>query len=373
MEFPYDGGILRRRAESFHCRVFCQTSREIIDMYSDLQQPAPTFYWTDMEAYAPYLLGPNAIQSMYAQNDFGSMSRYMLPEEIGSGWLEFIELKDPIRILLFDCHWEKTRTLIVRDEDWIRFNFGLDLNMFMTFGDREAARVRGPSWRVINNPKGADTIEEIPEGSKTAWVTVCCKPDYIAALAGLSQDDMPHPLRNDFYEDSPETFYQLFDFTSRLNAITADILRTRFEGGLRIAYIQSRAIELVCLALQHILHPAPDESIPVKLSERDIAALKKAHQILEKNYADPPSIKELSLKVGVNRNKLYYGFRLIFDQTVTESIQDLRLTQAKKLLIETRMSISDVASSVGFKHQCNFSTAVKKRFGMTPLSIRENQ
>ncbi len=341
-------------------------------MHSDLEALPPAFHWTDMEAYAPHLLGHGASPSMYAQNDFGSLSRFILPDEIGDGWLEFVELNDPIRVLLFDCHWKKTRTLIVRDGDWIRFNFGLALNMFMTFGGHKTALASGPSWRVINNPKGADTVEEIPGDSKTAWVTVCCKPDYIAALAGLSQDDMPHPLRNDFYEESPETFHQLFDFTSRLNSITADILRTPLEGGLRVAYIKARAIELVCLALQHILHPPADDTIPVKLSERDISALKKAHKILETNYANPPTIKELSLEVGVNRNKLYYGFRLIFDQTVTEYIQDLRLTQARKLLMETNLSISEVASNVGFKHQCNFSTAIKKRFGMTPLSMREN-
>ncbi len=325
-----------------------------------------------MEAYAPHLLGAGASPSMYAQNDFGSLSRYMLPDEVGDGWLEFVELNDPMRVLLFDCHWKKARTLIVRDEDWIRFNFGLALNMFMTFGDHEAARVRGPSWRVINNPKGADTLEEIPRNSQTAWVTVCCKPDFIAALAGLSQDDMPHPLRNDFYEESPETFYQLFDFTARLNTITADILRTPLEGGLRVAYIKARAVELVCLALQHILHPAAKDVIPVKLSKQDISALKKARKILEARYARPPTIKELSREVGVNRNKLYYGFRLIFDQTVKEYIQDLRLAQGRKLLMDTKMSISDIASNVGFKHQCNFSTAIKKRFGVTPLSMREN-
>ncbi len=335
------------------------------------EQLQAVFEWKDMASYAPTLLGPNASPSDLIESPLGSSIRYPLPEDRGSGWLEFLELNDPIRILLFDCHWRETNTVRVRDEEWVRFNFSISIDIFMTMSGQKNAVSDASSWRIINNPTSADTIEEFPGGTKTTWVTICCKPEYIAALCGCSEDDIPHPLRNDFYEDNPQTFHELYDFTSRLNAITMEILRTNLTGGLRISYIHARARELLCLALEKIMNPAPDVTIPVKLNEQDMEALEKARGILVENCASPPSVKELSLLVGVNRNKLFYGFRSVFGKTISEFIQDHRLVLARDLLESSSQSISDISAAVGFKHQCNFSTAVKKHFGMTPLKLRE--
>jgi AraC-like DNA-binding protein len=56
--------------------------------------------------------------------------------------------------------------------------------------------------------------------------------------------------------------------------------------------------------------------------------------------------------------------------TISEFIQDQRLDEGKRLLCETDLSVSEIADRVGFRHQCNFSTAMKKRFNLTPSQIR---
>jgi len=33
--------------------------------------------------------------------------------------------------------------------------------------------------------------------------------------------------------------------------------------------------------------------------------------------------------------------------------------------------ISDIAADVGFRHQCNFSTAFKARYGVSPIVLRQ--
>lgn len=51
-------------------------------------------------------------------------------------------------------------------------------------------------------------------------------------------------------------------------------------------------------------------------------------------------------------------------------INDYRMEQAKKLLLSSRRSVSDIAVDVGFDNLSYFSTLFKKNIGMTPLEYR---
>lgn len=74
--------------------------------------------------------------------------------------------------------------------------------------------------------------------------------------------------------------------------------------------------------------------------------------------------------MGINRNKLYYGFRTQFGMTISEFVKTQRLAEGYRLLTETNLSIADVSSQVGFQYQCNFSTSMKAKYGLTPSQLR---
>ena len=53
-------------------------------------------------------------------------------------------------------------------------------------------------------------------------------------------------------------------------------------------------------------------------------------------------------------------------------VNELRAEAAKKLLIKTRLTMEDIAVSIGFNDPSNFRAAFKKWTGYTPSSYREN-
>ncbi len=335
------------------------------------QDAVNTFSWKEFERFAPSILHADAAPEWIIESPMGRSINYELTPPMGTGRIEFIEFNDQICVVIFDCFWMQPRTMHVHDHDWIRFNFSLALDITMQFSGEEKVPVNTQTWRIINNPADVITVEDIPANTNTVWVTVCCKPDYLCALTGISEDDLPQPLRSSYTQEHKDSFHKLFEFTSRLNAISSDIIRTKMMNGLRIAYIRARCTELVCLALDHILQPSNTTLTPVKLSASDIAAIEHARDILIHDYASPPSVKDLSLKIGINRNKLYYGFRAIVGRSITDFVQEQRLEEGKRLLQETDLPVSEVAARVGFRHQCNFSTAMKKRYGLTPKMLRD--
>jgi len=328
------------------------------------------FYWTNFDTIIPIIFGKDITPTEIYENHLGRGFMVEFPEDLGTGRVEFIQISDHMRILIFDCTWFKSQNFPVHDEDWVRFNFGLSLDVTMDLDGSQKVHINKASWRVINNPDGITTIEEIPANAKSKWITICCKPEYIARLSGYHEDDLPNPLRSSYCEESGISFYQPFELTSRFTTIAHEIFNNNLKEGFRLSLYYAKANELLCYAIYHLLHPQTKNKAPARLDSKDKAAIGRAREILNHQYADPPSIRQIAAEIAINRNKLYYGFKYLFDQTISEYVQDLRLKEAHQLLKETDLSLLEIANLVGFKHQCNFSTAVKKRYGTNPVNIR---
>lgn len=326
------------------------------------------FDWSNFATFIPWIAGGDSEPETVSHNAYGSYQNFRFDTDILEGRFEFFEFARPMRAIVLDADWRQTRTLHIRDGDWIRFNFSLSIDMKMAFGDGQSVNLVSPSWRVINNPPNVDVAETITAGAKTVWVTICCLPEFLTSISGASLENMPELLRT-AATPATQSFHEDFDFTERLGRITADIIRSDLAGPMRIAYTEARALELLCLAVNEIMNPrtAPAH---IKLSAKDEAAIRKARELLQTHFVEPPTIDRLSRQVGVNRNKLYYGFRLLYDSTISEFVQHLRLEEGKRLMEETDAPLAEIARKVGFSHQCNFSTAFKKRFGATPTRIR---
>jgi len=328
------------------------------------------FDWSNFEAFAPVLLGDDAAPSWIIDTEFGRSSNFVVNNPNCTGRVEFLELVRGLRVVVFDCHWREEKRYAVRDGDWVRFNFSLAIDIAMQLSLAQSIKVSSPSWRIINNPPDSETIEAIPADTKATWVTVCCKPEFVQELTGADLENLPDFLQDSLPAQGDQGFYEYYDFTSRLNSITADVLRTKIDGPLRVPFIEARCIELLCLAIHHLTQPL-DEYQPVRLTTSDRGVIEKARDLLVKDYAQAPSVSQLSKSLGVNKNKLFYGFKMLFGLTISEFIQEQRLNEGKRLLQQSELPISEIANQVGFKHQSNFATAMKKHFGMTPRQFRE--
>jgi AraC family transcriptional activator of pyochelin receptor len=147
------------------------------------------------------------------------------------------------------------------------------------------------------------------------------------------------------------------------------LLGNQYQGDLKRVHLEAKAIELVCM-MANVMADRPTNGLPVKLRADDIDRLHAARVILSRMYAEPPGIEALSRKLGLNRNKLSYGFKYLFDMTISDYCTERRLQAAWELLRDTDQSISRIANAVGYTQPAAFSTAFRKRFDMTPRELR---
>ena len=136
------------------------------------------------------------------------------------------------------------------------------------------------------------------------------------------------------------------------------------ETGLVLQMLE-RALELV--RMPQFVCPVPACRFLAHEAERE--KVWEAKRLLETDPERPLTIKELSLKVGINQCYLKKGFKALTGKTVHEFQHQRRIARAEKMLREEQRSVTDVAFSLGFTSISHFSTAFKKTTGLKPCEL----
>ena len=78
------------------------------------------------------------------------------------------------------------------------------------------------------------------------------------------------------------------------------------------------------------------------------------------------SVEELSKVVNMSRSNLFRKLKALTGQTPIEFIYYIRLSRAAELVLERKLSVSQIAYEVGFQTPSAFSKSFKKQFSKTP-------
>ena len=96
-----------------------------------------------------------------------------------------------------------------------------------------------------------------------------------------------------------------------------------------------------------------------------------ARKLLGNNLASDISIEELAATVKLNRTTLQSVFRQMYGVSIFEYRTLVRMQEAKNLLLEDRLSVTEIAGLCGYSNASKFSAAFKKCVGVTPKEYRQ--
>lgn len=148
-----------------------------------------------------------------------------------------------------------------------------------------------------------------------------------------------------------------------------EIIHCPYTGNLQQLFLLSKSIEL--LVLQADLYEQQLSTSYIK-KQQDKDALMEARSILEQQLSSPPTIHQLSKLIGINEYKLKKGFKEMFGTTIFGYIHHTRMNLAKRLLLDSNKTTTEIAYEIGYSSPQHFSKAFKKTFKITPNSIRNN-
>jgi AraC-like DNA-binding protein len=110
--------------------------------------------------------------------------------------------------------------------------------------------------------------------------------------------------------------------------------------------------------------------LPDRIDHETMDIVSNAKAILELEFVDPPSIKQLAHRCATNTTKLKKMFKHIYGTTIFGYVQQLRMEEANLLLRYESISIKEVALRVGYHHQGHFSRLFYETYGIYPKALK---
>ena len=95
-------------------------------------------------------------------------------------------------------------------------------------------------------------------------------------------------------------------------------------------------------------------------------------EYINKNFEKPVTLKEVAKLINMTEVSFSRFFRQRTGNTFIDSLTEIRIGNASRLLIDTTQSVAEVAYNCGFNNISNFNRIFKKRKGCVPKEFRES-
>jgi YesN/AraC family two-component response regulator len=103
---------------------------------------------------------------------------------------------------------------------------------------------------------------------------------------------------------------------------------------------------------------------------RHASALRKADRYIWENYTRKISLQEIADASGLSAPYFSTIFKDEMGENLSSYLNRLRVEKASRMLLETDLSLSEIAGSCGFEDQSWFSKIFKSYTGVSPGKYR---
>ena len=108
-------------------------------------------------------------------------------------------------------------------------------------------------------------------------------------------------------------------------------------------------------------------------SATDVSLLSRVLRYVSENYTQPLTLRSLAHTFGISEAHLSRTFSQRISCNFVRYLHNLRIEQAKKLLLTSRRSIIDIALESGFSDIRTFNRVFRELEGMAPSEYRQMQ
>lgn len=291
-------------------------------------------------------------------------------QQLGSGYIRTLHLRG-IDLTIFD--YQLRNDLVVLDEappgtTWLEFGFNIS-------GSRSGKRTGQSFAEWGTDIEGGSCIYETLAEERILKIDVHLRTDkqQMGDFIVNDLDRFPLELKQWLEGDDSVCYSEVDCITPAMRQALNQILSCPYQGTTRQIYLESKCLELIALKLEQLANSEVETKKQTLLKPDDIDRIYLAEKILIANFEQPPSLMELARQVNLNDYKLKVGFRQVFGTTVFGYLHQYRMNKARRLLMEQRMNVGEVAQAIGYANQSRFAAAFRKQFGVNPKSYLLNR
>ena len=107
-------------------------------------------------------------------------------------------------------------------------------------------------------------------------------------------------------------------------------------------------------------------------NQNQVALIKAVASYITEDLTIHHTIEQLSQKFKISTTALKKCFRGVYGTSIYSYLRTYRLQVAKKLLLETELSVTEIASKIGYENPNKFTSAFKEMYGSSPTEYRKS-
>lgn len=229
------------------------------------------------------------------------------------------------------------------------------------------------SFRMTNSPISC----RLAQSEHYCSHSIVLLPSFFNRFEGLN--DAERQRLSDFLSASDESSLPVV--LGPLFSGLVPILSTRPNGKM---YCAAKVNEILSVVTEAALAPIEDDEFSGAktvegLSDRtgvrcaaNSAVAREAKRIIDERFDEKLTTSKLSRELFVGRTYLCEAFRDEYHLGVGEYLRMRRMEEATRMLTDTNLAVSQIASAVGYAHASSFIEAYREHYGMSPARMRES-
>lgn len=219
-----------------------------------------------------------------------------------------------------------------------------------------------------------DIDKIVTEGKKQAYLSKVVSGDIRGA-----QECLAATLREIRYSGGSYSSILFFDILiAYVDLLTdyckqQDLYSEEYERNLKKWNVSTDNIrsEKMLLAVTEDLIRETLEYAAEEKKSKDIKPIREIKKYIEENYMEEISLGQLAELVDMNASYLSSVFKKETGMTYSEYLILCRVKQASRLLVETNLSIGEIAHQSGYQDARYFSKQFSKQVGLKPSEYRK--
>jgi AraC-like DNA-binding protein len=231
--------------------------------------------------------------------------------------------------------------------------------VFNQFYEPEKAMLISPGEALFAH---AERLEYTPILEAKAFSEVYGLLIGIGSMKTLLGDDETAQLLKKMGIPEPPRV-QLQPLHKNLCRVLVEAFSDKLTGPARVLYAQSRVLEFLS-GLYTSFCPQSGE-LPSPKNK-----IEEVYDYLDTLEGENPTLADLALRLGVSGRRLNEDFTRRYGESVSSFLYGRRLDQSRESLIHTDLPMKGIAANLGYSHVNHFISAFRKRFGVTPGSLR---
>ncbi|MEO6456327.1 MAG: AraC family transcriptional regulator [Ginsengibacter sp.] len=252
----------------------------------------------------------------------------------------------------------------------LHYHDEMELNFILNA--KGAKRVIGDHMQEIGDMELVLVGSNLPH----VWLTNKCKSKEIKEITVQFHKDL---LDEKFLRRNQLTFIRgMFEKSARGILFSAETIQqitprltllSQKQGFDSVLELISILHDLSTSRNMHFLSDATFNNTALSYNSRRV---EKVFEYMHQNFDKPVSLIDVAKLANMTEVSFSRFFKKRTGITFIDSLMEVRLGHASRLLIDTTQSIAEIAYDCGFNNISNFNRIFKKKKNCTPKEFREN-